>query len=1363
MSTKGTPGKSQQRNLLSFFKAVDKPAAPPKLGTSTSKEDAEDACNDLMAGRSEELLTPRSSTTDEEQRLPPTPVTPMSHLPTAAKAMLAMSPQSTNNKAQPMDTSSDDARGIITPAATRPASSATSPSAAAAAPAGGDGAAPSSASRGAKRRAAIDSDSEDEAHASRPITVSRTTDSARDSAPATTEERRARSTRGSRPSRSDNRDSPAKQAKKRRVVASDDEDSSFSAQSGSDAESDDYSSDEDASNESDNDMDEDDMLEEDDERPRSKASKASKAPNRTASSALVAPSTPRASNTTASAATSPRTPVSAHLARFAASSPNSTSPRSTASPMTAVTPSSSAKKGMMGLGSALASSPAGASRDEEGQQQRYPWLVNVKDGSGRLPTDPAYDPRTLFIPPSAWAKFTPFEKQYWTIKKDHWDTVVFFKKGKFYEFYEKDALIAHREFDLKMSDRVNMFMAGVPESSFTMWASKFIALGYKVAKVDETESALSKAMREKNEKSQPGPKEKIIRRELTSILTRGTLMGDMLVDELSTYILSIKEDTASHSYGLCFADTGTAEFNLCGFQDDPALTTLETLLMQVRPKEIVCERNNLSAATMRLIKNTMSAPTINPLTPRVEFWEAAATIDELVFENYFSSTPAATGAKQQSSRVPTDSSATSQRADTACFPQAILDMQSHPLVISALGGLVHYLRTLCIERELLSQRNFHLYDALRHGSCLLLDGQTLQNLDVLFASSNTLGGGGGASGGSAHDAGSQDSSAGSSSSSSKGGKKQANSGASLTGVSSDGSLHALLNRCVSPFGKRLFRRWLCHPLRHIPEINDRYDAVEDLLRLSNLTGNLTTTLRKLPDLERIVSRIHAGSCKLEDFLRAIDGFKQLQSLMQRMPPQLQDSSRVGSHGSTDEITSRRLRRCLTVGEGCFPDLSGLLTELDAAFDQRLAKEQGSLIPFAGVDEDYDKACEDVRVLETKLQDHLVEVQRLLKDRTIAYRDIGNEKYQLEVPVRITDVPGDWDFKSSTKAVRRFWTPLIRKTVTPLAEAIETRQAVLREGLARALARFDTHVAKWSAAVRCVAELDCLLSLASASSSLGDPVCRPTLVERGDDDSEPVLELEDLRHPLLAYLGSSYIANDTALGGKAHPRILLLTGPNMGGKSTLLRQTCLSVIMAQLGCFVPAAKCVLSPVDRIFTRIGANDNILAGQSTFMVELRETSNILKNATRDSLVILDELGRGTSTFDGYSIAYSVLHHLSHEIRCRALFSTHYHMLTDEVIDEQQREMQQTGSSVPIVGLAHMACLVDEGKREVTFLYKLTDGVCNKSHGMNVANMAGLPSEVIDRAEQKAAEFEAATRALHSLNKQRLQQSPTPMAMVE
>lgn len=278
-------------------------------------------------------------------------------------------------------------------------------------------------------------------------------------------------------------------------------------------------------------------------------------------------------------------------------------------------------------------------------------------------------------------------------------------------------------------------------------------------------------------------------------------------------------------------------------------------------------------------------------------------------------------------------------------------------------------------------------------------------------------------------------------------------------------------------------------------------------------------------------------------------------------------------------------------------------------------------------------------------------------------------------------------------------------------------------------RFDSKAALWTQAIECVSTLDALLSLAKVSAAPG--YCWPDFLP----SHKPVLDIAEGRHPMLdqtlAERGDvAYIPNSVALGNPA--RLMLVSGPNMGGKSTLLRQTCLIAVLAQIGCRVPAQRCRMTLVDRIFTRVGASDRILSGQSTFFVELAETASILLNATTHSLCILDELGRGTATFDGTAIAHAVTDHLVTKVCCRAMFATHYHSLVEDW------EMD------PRVSLGHMDCIVqgsDEATKDsenVTFLYKLCGGASPKSYGINVAKLAKLPEIVIQLARQHSQAFE-------------------------
>ncbi|KAJ3017889.1 DNA mismatch repair protein msh6 [Thoreauomyces humboldtii] len=881
---------------------------------------------------------------------------------------------------------------------------------------------------------------------------------------------------------------------------------------------------------------------------------------------------------------------------------------------------------------------------KEKNEGRYAWLLDVKDEEGRRPGEEGYDSRTLFIPGTAWRSFTPFEKQFWEIKCKHWSTVVFFKKGKFFELYEKDADIGHQHFDLKMTDRTNMRMVGVPESSFDHWAAQFLAKGYRVAKVDQTENAVGKAMRDREEKGSK-PKDKIINRELTCILTTGTLIDSgLLTNDMGTYCMAIKEvqrsDSHPPSFGVAFVDTATAEFSLCAFDDDMERTQLETLIMQLKPKELVLEKGCFSKASVKLVKNSLGDLDINYLVPGSEFWTAERAEQELENCKYF----------VDLSR----SDATSQ------WPSVLREAEPHAL--EAFGGLLWYLRSLMIDKQLVSAKNFRAYDPIRHAGALILDGQTLLNLEIF---QNTYDG------------------------------------------SDRGTLHNLLNHAVTPFGKRLFKRWLCHPLRSIPEINERLNAVDDLNSIPSQQETLYNILRKLPDLERLISRVHAGSVRVKEFLTTLDSFQSIADLIEELGP------------FVPAMSSRLLKKIFQ--NGMPKSLSDTLEYFEKAFDQKLAAETDKIELHAGYDAQFDQACDAVQDIENLLEQHKKEWEKKLKCK-ITFKDMGKELFQMEISRKV-DVPRDWSIKSKTAAVNRWWSPRAEELVTDFMEAREIKDEALRNIKLRLCQRFDESYEDWLQLVRSIAELDCLMSLAKCQQSIGEPSCRPEFIEGGPS----TLEIEEMRHPCItAGPGSDFIPNDLLFGGSDKPNMILLTGPNMGGKSTLLRQTCIAVIMAQLGCYVPAQRCRMTIFDRIFTRLGANDNIMAGQSTFMVELAETCKIMKEATPHSLVILDELGRGTSTFDGYAIAHAVLYHLITHVRCLGLFSTHYRMLTNEYADH------------PLIAMKYMSFMTDEEKREVTFLYKLTDGCCPKSYGMNCAAMAGIAPEIVDRAETIAATFQ-------------------------
>ena len=697
-------------------------------------------------------------------------------------------------------------------------------------------------------------------------------------------------------------------------------------------------------------------------------------------------------------------------------------------------------------------------------EDRYPWLATLMDINKNPTGHPDFDPTSIYIPPAAWNKFSPFEKQYWEIKQKLWDTVVFFKKGKFYELYENDATIGHQLFDLKLTDRVNMRMVGVPESSLDMWVNQFVAKGFKVARVDQMESALGKEMRERDGKAKKS--DKIIRRELACILTGGTLVeASMLQDDMATYCAAIKESVVDDkpTFGIAFVDAATGQFFISEFQDDAQLTKFETFVAQTSPRELILEKSHLSTKALRILKNNTAPTTIwNHLRSGPEFWDADLTRRELDCGEYFAAGTDGCG---------------------QVWPEMLSQARDKDHLMSALGALVYYLRVLKLEQNLLSQGNFEWYNPIHRNGTLILDGQTLINLEIF---SNTANGG------------------------------------------HDGTLFNLLNRCVTPFGKRLFRQWVCHPLCNIEKINERLDAVDMLNSDRNIREQFSSQMTKMPDLERLISRIHAGVCRPEDFVRVLDGFEQIEYTMSLL------SAFGGGNGLVDRLLAS------------MPNLKEPLSYWETAFDRRKAKDEKLLIPERGIEEDFDNSQDDRDRIKGDLHSLLEKQRGALKCKALKFTDIGKEIYQVEAP-KAVKVPANWRQMSATSAVKRYYFRELEDLVRELQEAEETHSQIVKEVASRFFKRFDTDYEVWLQAIRIIAQLDCLISLAKSSSALGEPSCRPVFV----DDERSVVNFEELRHPCMLNTVADFIPNDVTLGGD-EAKINLLTGANAAGKSTILR-------------------------------------------------------------------------------------------------------------------------------------------------------------------------------------------------------------------
>lgn len=881
-------------------------------------------------------------------------------------------------------------------------------------------------------------------------------------------------------------------------------------------------------------------------------------------------------------------------------------------------------------------------------EERYQWLVEVKDAEKRGVDHPEYDVRTLYIPSSAWNKFTPFEKQYWEIKSKMYDTVVFFKKGKFYELYEKDAIIANSEFDLKIAGggRANMKLAGIPEMSFEYWAKEFISHGYKVAKVDQKESMLAKQMRGGGTKE-----EKVIHRELSGILTGGTLTDlNMISDDMSIYCLSIKEESQNDGtkvFGIAFVDTATSELNLIEFEDDNECNKLDTLITQIKPKEIICEKNNLCSTAIKIIKfNSYNDNQIwNQMDPISEFWDYDITLETLVKAKYYEA---------------------ADLDDMSNYPKILVDFKdNHRVAFNAFGGILSYLTMLKLDTSIMTMANIHRYDITRSSSStLILDGITLTNLEIL---NNSFDG------------------------------------------TDKGTLFKLLNKAITPFGKRTLKTWTLYPLMNVADINQRYDAIDWLMNDGvEFRSLMEQGLTGLPDLERLLARIHSNGLRFKDFVKVIESFEKVSQLFQK----LQNIVTVDSGALYKAMQS-------------FPDNVGeCLKEWEDAFD-RIEALKDVIVPASGIDEEFDDSQSKMQALESQLEVHLKDYKKKFKSLEICYKDSGKEIYLIEMPNKLSkSIPNDWQQMGATNKVKRYWSPEVRTLVQELLEQRELHKLVCENLKSSIYKKFDMNYDTWNKVIKTVGAIDCLLALTKTSENIGYPSCRPKFI----DSTTGELHFDELRHP--CFTGTKdFIPNDVNLGGE-EPKFGLLTGANAAGKSTLMRTTALAVIMSQIGCYIPASLATLTPVDKIMTRLGANDNIMQGKSTFFVELSETKKILSNATAKSLVILDELGRGGSSSDGYAIAESVLYHLATHIQSLGFFATHYGNLGGAFINHPQ------------IKPVRMAIIVDGNSRQITFLHKLEPGAASGSFGMNVASMCGISDAIVDAAEVAAEKYEQTAR---------------------
>jgi DNA mismatch repair protein MutS len=546
---------------------------------------------------------------------------------------------------------------------------------------------------------------------------------------------------------------------------------------------------------------------------------------------------------------------------------------------------------------------------------------------------------------------------------------------------------------------------------------------------------------------------------------------------------------------------------------------------------------------------------------------------------------------------------------------------------------------------------------------------------------------------------------------------------SLRGVDTTGTLLAVLDRTMTPMGTRLLRQWLLAPLVDRTRIDARLDAVSALVRDAGARDALRAALDGVRDVERLGSKAAAGRATPRELAA-------LGTSLGRLPDVESAALRLDGAGVLSTL--------MTQWDGC----ANLASSVRTTLVERPPLQLGDDATIAtGVDAELD----ELRVLRDGGKDAIVAIQAEERARTgIPSLKVGFNKvfgYFIEVTNANKElVPADYQRRQTLTGAERFVTPALKEyeeKVLTAAERIEVRERALFEALRTAIGR---EIARVQCAARIVAELDVLSSLADVAAREG--YARPTLTDGFD------LEIAAGRHPVVERMmpRDKFIPNDVRLVEDA--RLVILTGPNMAGKSTILRQVGLIVLMAQTGSFVPAASATIGVCDRLFTRVGASDNLVRGQSTFMVEMAETSAILHTATRRSLVLLDEIGRGTSTYDGVSIAWAVSEHLHDQIGCKTIFATHYHELV-QLADE-------------LVAVRNYNVGVREVGDQILFLHRLQPGGADRSYGIEVGKLAGLPVPVIARARTVLAllegEAEHLVPALSPLASKKQRATPAP-----
>ena len=815
---------------------------------------------------------------------------------------------------------------------------------------------------------------------------------------------------------------------------------------------------------------------------------------------------------------------------------------------------------------------------------------------------------------------TPLMQQYNAVKARYPHALLLFRLGDFYELFYEDAISASRELQITLTSRNRekgqpIPMCGVPYHAADGYIARLIRAGYKVAICEQME--------------QPGPGKKLVRREVSRVITPGTATDVAVLDAReNNYLAAVAQNTSAQRIGLAMVDLSTGEFQATEFAGDRAEEELRDELQLMRPRETLLPRPQqlFETAKTSLLDGT------GGVESRLEDWIFQRDYAERILREQFGV------------------------AELTGF-----GLDGHLQAMTAAGAIVHYLRENAARGDdAPSVEALQHLDRIRYyeqHDALVLDPVSVRNLELLTPIFT---------------------------------EESKSSGPT--------TLIAAVDSTVTGMGARLLRSWVMRPLIDRDAIEARLGAVAHLLQQTVVRGEIRKELRGIQDLERLTSRITLGLAMPRELVAVRKSLAQVPILKNFLTPPASGGSELlrDLYGEIDELTDvrERLEKAIADEPPAVATDPGIIRAgYNAELDELRNLSQHSKQIIAAMEERERKrtGINSLKIRFNQVFGYYIEISRAHFDKT----------------------PADYERKQTLVNAERFTSPELkgyeRKILAADERILEIERHLyvdVRSGIAAKAGRLR----KTAAAI---ARLDVLASFAKLAADRN--YARPEFNSTGE------LLIVGGRHPVIEELlrqkGERFVPNDLCFE-PGRQQLLLITGPNMGGKSTYLRQAALILLMAQMGSFVPARQAKLPLTDRIFTRIGASDNLARGRSTFLVEMSEVAAILHHATPSSLVLLDEVGRGTATFDGLSIAWAVVEHLQRNTRARTLFATHYHELTE------------LADLLPTVKNVHVS--VKETPSEIIFLRKVEPGSADKSYGIEVARLAGLPRSVIERARE-------------------------------